>query len=126
MSRAFGDAGRGARLAGMAGAALLVLAGPAWAAEPSDKVVVGHALELMVERLNFLANASFGAAVVHPQPSGRYWAVVGEAVSGALTGHMKRHSYVVAVRLICDDAEDAKCWRLEKLAFDGRILLNRK
>lgn len=110
----------------MAAAALLALAGPVPAGEPSDKVVIGHALELMVARLDFLANASFGAAVVHPQPSGRYWAVVGEAVSGALTGHMKRHSYVAAVRLICDDADDAECWRLEKLALDGRILLNRK
>jgi len=109
-------------------AALLVLAlsAPAAAGEPSERTVIGHALELMVERLGFLANASFGAAVVHPQPGGNYWAVVGEAVSGALTGHMKRHSYVAAVRLICDDADDAKCWRLEKLAFDGRIVLDRK
>jgi len=112
--------------------AMLALAGPALAerpgghGEPSERVVVGRALELMVERLSFLANASFGAAVVHPQPGGRYWAVVGEAVSGALTGHMRRHDYVAAVRLVCDEAADAKCWRLEKLAFDGRILLNAK
>lgn len=110
----------------------LLLAAPLGAAagEPprqvEDRVVIGHALELMVQRLDFLANASFGGMVVHPQPSGRYWAVVGEAVSGALTGHMRHHDYVAAVRQICDDADDAKCWRLEKLAFDGRIVVNRK
>jgi hypothetical protein len=107
-------------------AAPLTQVGPALAGEPSEREVIGHALQLMVERLDFLANASFGPTVVHPQPSGHYWAVVGEAISGALTGHMRHHDYVAAVRLICDDADDAKCWRLEKLAFDGRIVIDRK
>jgi hypothetical protein len=106
-------------------ALLIAFTRPAAADEPSERAIIGHAIELMIERLGLFGNATFGAAVVHPQPSGRYWAVVGEAVSGGLTGHMRRHSYVAAVRLICDDADDAKCWRLEKLALDGRILLNR-
>ena len=82
------------------------------------------ALLRMVQRLDFLANASFGPNVVHAQPAGRYWAVVGRAISGALTGHMRQHVYVAAVRLMCDDFERAECWRLEKLAIDGRIVLD--
>jgi hypothetical protein len=117
---------RGAWFGGITCATVLGLAGLAAADEPSERAIIGHAIELMIARLGVFGNATFGAAVVHPQPSGRYWAVVGEAVSGGLTGHMRRHNYVAAVRLICDDADDAKCWRLEKLALDGRILLNRK
>ena len=83
------------------------------------------ALLRMVEQVHFLGNASFGPSVVHPQPGGRYWAVVGEAVSGALTGHMRRHVFIAAVRLTCDMAEKDDCWRLEKLAIDNRIVVDR-
>ena len=93
--------------------------------DPPQHVIVQMALLRMVERLDFLANASFGPSVVHPQPEGRYWAVVGEAVSGALTGHMRRHVYIAAVRLIYDDEANALCWRLEKLAIDDRIVFDR-
>ena len=93
--------------------------------DPSDSLIIQMALLRMVERLDFLANASFGPSVVHPQPQSRYWAVVGEAVSGAMTGHMKNHVFVAAVRLICDDDGKADCWRLEKLAIDNQIVLDR-
>ena len=93
--------------------------------EPAERLIVEMALLRMVERLDFLANASFGPSVVHPQPGGRYWAVVGRAASGALTGNMRQHVFVVAVRLICEAAESADCWRLEKLAIDDRILFDR-
>ncbi len=103
----------------------LVLPAPAAAAEPSEYLVVTRAHYFMIRKLDYLANASFGPAVVHEQPGGRYWAVVGEMVSGALTGNMPRQIYVAAVRQVCDDVEDLACWRLEKLAVDGEIVFDR-
>ena len=32
--------------------------------------------------------------------------------------------YVAAVRLICGDFDDVACWRLEKLAINGEMILN--
>ena len=94
-------------------------------AEPSERLIVQMALLRMVESVDYLANASFGPSVVYPQPEGRYWAVVGKAVSGSLTGHMRRHVFIAAVRLTCEKAECHKCWRLEKLAIDNRIVVDR-
>ncbi len=93
--------------------------------EPTERLIVEMALLRMVERLEVLANASFGPSVVHPQPGGRYWAVVGRAASGALTGNMRQHVFVVAVRLVCQTIESTDCWRLEKLALDNQILFDR-
>ena len=106
---------------------LLCLLAPAAASadEPTEILVIERAHTFMVQRIAFLNNASFGPAVLHPQPGGRYWAVVGEFVSGALTGNMARHSYVAAVRQICDDAEATDCWQLEKLALDQEIIYDR-
>ena len=92
---------------------------------PPERLIVEMALLRMVERLEFLANASFGPSVVHPQPEGRYWAVVGQAVSGNVTGNMHQHVYVAAIRLVCDDHANSDCWRLEKLAMDDRIVFDR-
>ena len=104
---------------------LTMLTPAAARAEPPDRLIVEMALLRVVQRIVILANASFGPSTVHPQPGGRYWAVVGQAVSGALTGNLQRHVYVAAIRLICDDAEDSDCWRLEKLAFDDQIVFDR-
>jgi hypothetical protein len=113
-------------LALLCGLALAVPAGGAEPARepPSEQRIVGMALLRMVERLDFLANASFGPSVVHPQTPSRSWAVVGRAVSGALTGNMRRHVFVVAVSLACPDAADDACWQLEKLAIDDRIVFD--
>ncbi len=43
--------------------------------DPTNSLIIQMAFLRMVERLDFLANASFGPSVVHPQPEGRYWAV---------------------------------------------------
>ena len=97
--------------------------GPA-AEEPSDIEVFSWAHTLMVAKLNDLANASFGPAVVHPQPEGRYRAVDGDVVSGALRGALPLQPSVAAVRRICDDPAVVECWRLEKLAVHGRIVFD--
>ncbi len=105
---------------------LLIAAPPvSAAAEPSERLVVEMALLHLVREVDTFANASFGPSVVHPQPGYRYWAVVGEAVSGSLTGKLRQHVYVVAVRLVCDETAREECWRLEKLALDDRILFDR-
>ena len=109
-------------------AALLGLAAPAPAVasdEPAERLIVEMALLRMVERLDVLAIARFGPSVVHSQPGGRYWAVVGRVASGAFTGDMRQHIFVVAVRLVCEAVESAECWRLEKLALDNQILFDR-
>lgn len=109
-------------------ALLIAFATPAPAAaqaEPTASRIIQMALLRMVEQVDFLGNASFGPSDIHPQPEGRYWAVVGQIVSGAQTGHMQHYVYVAAVRLICADAGDDTCWRLEKLAIDNRIVYDR-
>ena len=63
----------------------------------------------------------FDVAQLHPQPDPDYWAVVGGYISDQNTPN----SYVAAVRLVCPDYEKVACWRLEKLAINGTILLNR-
>ena len=105
---------------------LLTAAQPASRSEePPERLIVEMALLHLVRSVGSFANASFGPSVVHPQPEGGYWAVVGEAVSGSLTGNLRRHVYVVAVRLVCDEVKTTGCWRLEKLAVDDRILFDR-
>ncbi len=100
----------------------MVLRPAAAKGDPSDSLIIQMALLRMVERLDFLANASFGPSVVYPQPEGRYWAVVGQLLIGAMTGHMQLLYFVAAVRLTCDDDADTDCWRLEKLAINNRIV----
>ncbi len=103
---------------------LAVLSPAAAKSEPSDSLIIQMAFLRMVERLDFLANASFGPSVVHPQPAGRYWAMVGQLLIGAMTWHMRLLDFVAAVRLTCDDDANADCWRLEKLAIDNRIVFD--
>ena len=63
----------------------------------------------------------FDVAYLHPQPEPNYWAVIGGFISDQSTENI----YVVAVRLICADFEALECWRLEKLAINGEIILDR-
>ena len=53
----------------------LLAQAPTRADEPTEILVIERAHTFMVQRIAFLNNASFGPAVVHPQPGGRYWAV---------------------------------------------------
>ncbi len=105
--------------------AATVPAPAAAAGDPPEHLIVEMALLRMVDRLDFLGNASFGPSVVHPRPEGRTWAVVGQLLSGATTGNPHRQVYVAATRLICDDIANPDCWRLEKLALGNRIVYDR-
>ncbi len=62
----------------------------------------------------------FDVAYLHPQPQPDYWAVVGGFVSDQNTPN----TFVAAVRLICPDFAKVECWRLEKLAINGKIILD--
>ncbi len=62
----------------------------------------------------------FDLAYLHPQPQPNFWAVVGGFVSDQNTPN----TYVAAVRLICPDFSRMECWRLEKLAINGDIIVN--
>lgn len=92
--------------------------------DPPERLIVEMALLRMVERVDYLYNARFGPSVVYPQPEGRYWAVVGELVSGTLR-ELRQSEYIAAIRLICDDTAKSDCWRLEKLAINGEIVFDR-
>ena len=63
----------------------------------------------------------FDISYLHPQPQPDYWAVVG----GFMSDQNTPNTYVAAVRLICSDFAKVKCWRLEKLAINGKMILDR-
>ena len=63
----------------------------------------------------------FDVAYLHPQPQNDLWAVVGGFVSDQNTSNV----YVAALRQICSEFTRVACWRLEKLAINEKIVLNR-
>lgn len=63
----------------------------------------------------------FDVSYLHPQPQPDYWAVVGGFISDQNTPN----TFVAAVRLICSDFAKVGCWRLEKLAINGELILDR-
>ena len=91
-------------------------------AKPNDIFIASMAQHFVTQNLGNFARASYGPAVVHPQPEAKYWAVVGRLVTDAVEGHMKSHDYVAAVRQTCDDFKNADCWQLEKMALDNKII----
>ncbi len=63
----------------------------------------------------------FDVAYIHPQPQPNFWAVSG----GFVSDQNIVNAYVAAVRLICPQFNKVECWRLDKLAIDRTIILNR-
>ena len=110
-------------------AVLLVLlsAGPATAETdpPPRSTIVGMAQHLVQEQYMFGSlghyHIEFDVAYLHPQPEPGYWAVVG----GFVSDQNVPNTYVAAVRLVCPDVAAVACWRLEKLAVNGEIALDR-
>ena len=106
---------------------LLLPAVPA-AAEPDTpprSMVVSMAQHFVQEEAMFGSlghyHIEFDVAYLHPQPEPGYWAVVG----GYMSEQSTPNSYVAAVRLICPDFDKVTCWRLEKLAVNGTIVVDR-
>ena len=100
-------------------------AGPAIAEtdSPIAQMVVGMAQHFVQEKFMFGPlghyHIEFDVAYLHPQPQPNYWAVVGGFVSDQNTPN----TFVAAVRLICPDFAKVECWRLEKLAINGKSSL---
>ncbi len=63
----------------------------------------------------------FDIAYIHPQPQPDFWAVVG----GFVFDQNVANTYVAAVRQICPQFNRVECWRLDKLAINRTIILNR-
>jgi hypothetical protein len=107
--------------------AVLLFAGLATAEAdaPHPSVVIGMAQHFVQESFMFGDSGhyhiEFDLAHLYPQPQANTWAVVGGFVSDQNT----LNSYVAAVRLICPDFAEVACWRLEKLAINGEITLDR-
>jgi hypothetical protein len=105
---------------------LLLTAGPTMADAdgPPTSKIIGIAQHFVQERFMFGSSGhyhiEFDIAYLHPQPEPDYWAVVGGFVSDQNTFN----TYVAAVRLTCPEFAKIACWRLEKLAINGEILLN--
>ena len=104
----------------------LLAAGPARAETdaPLPSMVIDMAQHFVQEKYMFGGlghyHIEFDVAYLHPQPQPDYWAVVGGFVSDQNTPN----TFVAAVRLICPDSVKVECWRLEKLAINGKIILD--
>ncbi len=92
---------------------------------PPRSTVVSMAQHFVQEEAMFGSlghyHIEFDVAYLHPQPEPGYWAVVG----GFMSEQSTPNSYVAAVRLICPDFDEVTCWRLEKLAVNGTIVVDR-
>ena len=92
---------------------------------PPRSLVVSVAQHFVQEEAMFGSlghyHIEFDVAYLHPQPEPGYWAVVG----GYMSEQSTPNSYVAAVRLICPDFDKVTCWRLEKLAVNGTIVVDR-
>ncbi len=92
---------------------------------PSRATIVSMAQHLVQEQfmLGSLCHyhIEFDVAYLHPQPQPDYWAVVG----GFVSDQNVPNTFVAAVRLVCPDSLKVKCWRLEKLAINQEIVLDR-
>lgn len=88
-------------------------------------MIIGMAQHFVQEIFMFESlghyHIEFDVAYLYPQPQPNYWAVIGGFVSDQNTPN----TYVAAVRLICQDFNEVKCWRLEKLAINQTIIFDR-
>lgn len=95
---------------------------------PPAAFVISMAQQFVAENFERPADKhfsiSFDITQIHPQPGGDYWAVVGGFAAKTSSGSYRRHVYVAAVRLVCPSFEKLECWRVEKLAIDGNILID--
>jgi len=96
--------------------------------KPTDSMIIGVAQQFVLEHYKRQPadyfDIAFDIANIHPQPDNGYWAVVGGFMADAGGKNYKPHAFGIAMRLICPDHEKLKCWQIEKLVIDQRIILN--
>lgn len=112
-------------LAAVLVAALSALPAAAQSDAPPRSMIVSIAQHFVQEEAMFGRlghyRIEFDVAYLHPQPEPGYWAVVG----GFMSEQSTPNSYVAAIRLVCPDFDKVTCWRLEKLAINGTIMVDR-
>lgn len=95
---------------------------------PDNGIIIGVAQQFVVEKLNLPAESRFAIAFdityIHPQPEPGYWAVVGGFMAELTSNQYEPHSYVVAIRLLCQEYRSLDCWRLDKFAIDNQIIFD--
>jgi hypothetical protein len=64
----------------------------------------------------------FDQSFVYSQPRKTLWVVVG----GYVSDQYNFNSFTAAVLLDCPEFQKVKCWSLEKLSINGKIVLDRK
>ena len=98
------------------------------AAKPSDSMIIGMAQQFVLEHYKRQPAQHFGIAFdianIHPQADKGYFAVVGGFMADSGGKNYKPHAFGIAMRLICADHDKLKCWLLEKLVIDEKIILN--
>jgi hypothetical protein len=108
--------------------------GDAWSDEktpsvkPSDTMIISMAQQFVMEHFKRQPedyfDIAFDIANIHPQPDPGYFAVVGGFMANSGGKNYKPHAFGIAIRLICPDHEKLKCWQMEKLVIDQKIILN--
>ncbi len=92
---------------------------------PAAPTIIAMAQHLVQEQFMHRSlghyHIEFDTAYLHPQPEPNYWAVVG----GFVSDQNFPNTYVAALRLVCADLARVACWRLEKLAINEKIILDR-
>ena len=98
------------------------------AAKPSDTIIISMAQQFVLEHFTRQPERHFGIAFdianIHPQPDPGYFAVVGGFMADSGGKQYKPHAFGIAIRLICAEHDEQKCWQMEKLVIDQKIILN--
>jgi len=85
---------------------------------PLRDAIIRNAHVLVARHAPTLAEARFGTTIVDPDGPRSRWTVMGIATDPNVMGDEAEHVYVAEMRLVCDDAEDEICWRIERLGVD--------
>lgn len=94
---------------------------------PPDPMIVAMAQHFVQDRLMRVDSKEhyhieFDNSFLYSQPRRTLWVVVGGYISDQNTPN----SFTAAVHLDCPDFNKVKCWSLEKLSINGKIVLDRK
>ena len=105
----------------------LWLTSPAMAEPPPDPMIVAMAQHFVQDRLMHAGGSEhyhieFDRTFLYSQPRKTLWVVVG----GYVSDQNDFNSFTAAVTLDCQEFNKVKCWSLEKLSINGRIVLDRK
>lgn len=105
----------------------ILFAPSAVADSPSHPMIVAMAQHFVQDRLMHGQgrehyHIEFDNAFLYSQPRKTLWVVVGGYVSNQSTPN----SFTAAVHLDCPQFQETKCWSLEKLSINGKIVLDRK